>query len=291
MNKLTGIVLRAQLNEDELEQVKVLEQTCSAHDQLMMKLNWNTLRNRTGDEVNDFLMYQDGRIVGFLGLYSFGSAEVEVSGLIHPDFRHQGLFRTLLDRAIVECKNRKFTRMLLISPGNSVSGKAFVLDTGAEYSFTEHYMERKSQDAPVISADVRTRLRLAVPEDVDVMTKLNQTGFSMSYEDASEWTQHSLSSIDDINLIAEVDGIPISKLGIMIKDENAFIFGFCVAPEYQGQGHGRNILKQAILYGIEELQKPNSALEVAVTNEGALNLYLSCGFVQVSSYDYYLINL
>jgi ribosomal protein S18 acetylase RimI-like enzyme len=291
LDKFTGIVARAQLNEAELMQVTELEQTCTAHDQLLMKLNWNTLQNRTGDEMNDFLMYQDGRIVGFLGLYSFGSAEVEVSGLIHPDYRRKGLFRSLLDLAIVECKRRKFARMLLISPGTSVSGKAFVVNAGAEYSFSEHYMERKNQDAPIISTEVRTRLRLAVQEDAEIITKLNQSGFSMSYEDAEEWTKHSLSSSDDINLIAEVDGAPISKLGITIKDDNAFIFGFCVAPEHQGQGHGRNILKQAILYGINELHKSNSALEVAVSNEGALSLYLSCGFVQVSSYDYYLINL
>ncbi|TCZ77503.1 GNAT family N-acetyltransferase [Paenibacillus albiflavus] len=290
MEKLNGIVASKQLNPNELEQVRLLSQACLAHDGLRMKLNWNTLSERNSDETNDFLMYQDGQIVGFLGLYSFGSAEVEVSGLIHPDYRRRGLFRSLLDRAIVESRNRKFSRMLLISPGSSESGKAFVQQANASYSFSEYYMERHNQAAPVIS-EARTRLRTATIDDAEILHKLNQSGFSMSYEESVEWVTGSLNSSDDINLIAELDGVPIAKLGVMLQPNQIFIFGFCVASEYQGKGHGRNILKQTIAYGIEELGQYNSALEVSVSNEGALGLYLSCGFQTVSSYDYFLIQL
>jgi len=287
---LNGIIASKQLNPDELEQVRAVEQACHAHDGLRMKLNWNTLSNRNSEETNDFLVYQDGRIVGFLGLYSFGSAEVEVSGLIHPDYRRRGLFKNLFDHALKACENRKFARMLLICPGNSASGQAFVKQTGATYSFSEYYMERHNQGIPVIH-EARTRLRTATIDDAEILHTLNQSGFSMSYEDSVEWVTGSLNDKDDINLIAELDGVPIGKLGVMRQPNQIFIFGFCVAPEYQGKGHGRNILKQTITYGIEELGQSNSALEVSVSNEGALGLYLSCGYQTVSSYDYSLIQL
>lgn len=291
MNQINGIVARNQLSKDELDQIKALEQACTTADPMMIKLNWNTLGSRTGTEVNDFLMYKDGKLVGFLGLYSFGSVEIETSGMIHPDYRRSGLFTELLTCALIESKNRQYKKMLLIAPGSSNSGKAFVVEANSEYSFSEYYMERNDSSAPVTAEGTRVSLRQATEADASLLVQLNQDGFSMTYEDAEEWVKHSLSSDDDINLIAELDGVPIGKLGIMVQEKNAFIFGFCVATEYQGQGHGRNILNQAIIYGQNVLHKPYSALEVSVSNEGALNLYLSCGFMKVSSNDYYSIIL
>lgn len=265
-------------------------QVCKAHDEVTLKLNWSMLRERPGNVVNDFVCMMDGKIVGFLGLYSFGTVEVEVSGMVHPDYRRQGIFTKLLEMAMQESIQRKYSKVLLICPGNSDTGKAFVDSTSGEYSFSEHYMERNDAEEVLIPRSVQTTLRLArLPEDRETVIELNMEAFDMSYEDAAEYVDRSLESKQDKTFIAELAGQPIAKIGIMEKEQSIFIFGFGVNKVWRGQGHGRNILKQTIAYGQQELGKPFAALEVAVTNLGALGLYESCGFVHVRSIDYYAI--
>ncbi|MCR8642352.1 GNAT family N-acetyltransferase [Paenibacillus sp. N1-5-1-14] len=283
---------RTQLTTEELNQVEALMKICQTHDKVTMKLNWSMLRERSGDVVNDFVYVDNGQIIGFLGLYSFGTVEIEVSGMVHPDYRRQGIFTKLLKMAMEESIKRKYSKVLLICPGNSESAKAFIGSTTGKYEFSEHYMERNSNDAGevVVPSTVETSIRLArYPEDRDVLIQSNMEAFEMTHDDAAEYVDQCAKSKDDLTFIADLDGVPISKIGVMVRKDSIFIFGFGVSKSMRGQGHGRNILNQTIAYGQQQLGKPNAALEVAVTNSGALGLYESCGFVHMRSIDYYAI--
>jgi len=66
----------------------------------------------------------------------------------------------------------------------------------------------------------------------------------------------------------------------------AGIYGFAVVPRYQGRGIGRQVLatlaRQLKAEGVADI-----GLEVSVTNDAALRLYLSCGFDVMGTEDYY----
>ncbi|WP_134684168.1 GNAT family N-acetyltransferase [Brevibacillus migulae] len=285
---LQGLHKRNVLTPGELEQIQRLEQTCTAHDGFALKLNWSMLRSRQGDAPQDYLYYKDGELIAFLGLYSFGSEEVEVSGMVHPAYRRQGIFRGMLEEAIADSRSRKFGRLLLIVTGQSSTGKAFAEAFGADYTFSEYYMERVHP--PSQQLDLPIQLRSAAFTDLELLAQWNADGFSMPIEDAREYARKTLEN-QETTYVAESDGQPVGKISVRLDEKQAFYYGFVVAKELRGRGYGRAILLKTMEHTEQELHKSHHSLEVAAKNESALHLYRSCGFESVRSIEYYLISL
>ncbi len=60
---------------------------------------------------------------------------MKVNGMVHPDYRRKGLFTKLFERVVEECQKRNFTKLLLLSDGNSISGTGFIKAVQGEYDF------------------------------------------------------------------------------------------------------------------------------------------------------------
>ena len=86
--------------------------------------------------------------------------------------------------------------------------------------------------------------------------------------------------------IAMVDDLIVGKIQVTLGADEIYLSGFCLWPDYRGQGYGRSILTQIVNQLNRERRQP-IALEVACANRQALNLYQSCGFQEVTAYDYY----
>lgn len=68
---------------------------------------------------------------------------------------------------------------------------------------------------------------------------------------------------------------------IMIVEKGyAHIMNMCVHPEYMGRGNGRRLLEH-LLDQARQAPVRIVTLEVRSSNEVALNLYRSCGFVRI----------
>lgn len=280
-----GLVRKQRLTKEELEQIDQLAGLCNQLENIQLKLNRDMLRNRPENETNDFLYYQDDQLVGFLGIYSFRSTEAEVSGMIHPDYRQQGIFRTLIQEAVQECRQRKVPKIIFIVHNRSESGKRLMKALDVPYSFSEYWMEYQPESQG-IAVSKEITLHKATVADVETLVQLNVSGFSMTEEDSRGYVTSAMNSQTDDTYIASLNGEPIAKISIQLEGGNGFIFGFCVAPEFRGRGYGRQILQQTIDRLL--LQKPSRiALEVAVENMNALTLYESCGFQQTGANDYY----
>jgi GNAT superfamily N-acetyltransferase len=136
-NQKQGLVKKQGLTQTELVEIKLLAETCNAHGGLDLKLNWELLDAREPEQMNDFLYYQDGMLVGFLPLFVFHSPEVEISGMVHPDYRRRGIFTALYQEARVECQHRGFSTILLIVEQVSAAGQAFARSLNADYDFSD----------------------------------------------------------------------------------------------------------------------------------------------------------
>ncbi|OPA79430.1 GNAT family N-acetyltransferase [Paenibacillus selenitireducens] len=282
------------LSEQELQDIRELADICNLLDGIQLKLNWVSLQTRSGEETNDFLIYNDaGDLIGYLGMYVFRSSEAEISGMVHPRYRRQGLFRKLVDAALTECRQREFPKVLFICHHASASGKAFLIEAGTTYTMSEHWMRCEWADVTNVerSAALAMEIRAADVEDTEVLVSLNQDGFDMTEEDSREYVERCFGSPLEYTFIAELEGQPIGKLGVTYEDGAAFIYGFCVQPTLRGKGYGRAILRGLI----EQLNRERSIsrfeLEVAVKNERALGIYESCGFRVVSANDYYVLTV
>jgi hypothetical protein len=70
----------AGLTSEALQTIAELERQVVAADGGRLKLEWENLRACVGDRVEDLLWWEDGRLLGFLGIYTFG-ASPELAGM------------------------------------------------------------------------------------------------------------------------------------------------------------------------------------------------------------------
>ncbi|HEU4962689.1 MAG TPA: GNAT family N-acetyltransferase [Bacilli bacterium] len=284
-----GLVRKQGLSETDLQAIFELEAICNTHDNLKLKLNPDLLKIRPTTETNDFLYYQDGKLVGFLPLFCFNRQEAEFSGMVHPDYRRQGIFTALAQAAREEIRSRQVPKILYIVPNSSASGKAWMQASGFAYEFSEFWM--KMQEVKPCAAIHELTMRLAEERDEDILTRALTVCFNLP-EDAMRKSVTDRREPGRARYAIELAGDVIGTIGVHYDDESstAFLYGFCILPDFQGQGYGRQAMMwsihKALADGMQHVE-----LEVATENDNALNLYRSCGFDVISGNDYYAEHL
>ena len=284
------------LRPADLPSLNALCKTCNQEENLDIKLNWDMLHDRPPAEINDFLCYHGSQLIGSAHLYSMLPTEAELSGMVHPAFRRQGVFRRLAQRAIEECRERGIPQLLLIVDQNALSGKGFAQSTGAPYSFSEYKMELNRKKEAAISPPSTANnieLVLATGDDVGAMARIDLAAFShkqLQLQDCVHFLQERMSDPHYENYIIKTSGQSVGKIHLSFQDDASFIYGFAIHPEHQGRGYGRSALRRAVSHMLNKSRQPVQ-LEVACNNENALSLYHRCGFEKTSAYDYYRLSV
>lgn len=255
--------------------IRELEIQCCSCDQIMLKLELDfkladAAQKVPGDpstDSNEFLWYDDGRLIGYIGICSFGGMidPPELTGMVHPDHRRQGIFTYLLGLALEGCKRRKIETVLLLCDRNSSSGRALLDRIGAVYSYSEYEMrlEDGTHENP---AEQRHDISIRRTSNAEEEEKLGMTIWS-----------------------AEKDGVIIGKVHLQLINGVGGIYALSVLPENRGKGYGRPILRKAI-ETLREAEAQEIILQVNTDNWIAHNLYESCGFVETSVMDYFTLD-
>ena len=272
----------AGLTSVALQAIAELERQVVEADGGRLKLEWNNLRGRSGDRVEDLLWWDGERLLGFLGIYGFGETP-ELAGMVAPESRRRGIGSALLDAAAPLCRERSDRQPLLVVPRQSIAGTRLALCRGGTLDHSEHHLVLSGEPTsgphePEIS------LRPATAADVPVIVSLLERGFG-------SWGPDDLGARLERTVLIELRGAVVGTLFSERDDEGeAGIFGFVVEPSLQGRGIGRAALRQAC----EQLRADGArriGLDVDVTNDRALGLYTSVGFTPVTTEDYYALPL
>lgn len=301
-----GLYSKQGLTPTELAEIEQLAQLCNTGDGLDLKLNWETLRQRSKSETNDFLYYEQNTLIGFLGLYAFNSREAEVSGMVHPAYRRKGIFTELLSAAREETRRRHIPTLLLIVEHASTSGQAFVGRLATTYDHSEYKMVLEQFRQPA-GFDERLLFREARIDDLLALKHITAEAFGMADDEVDWYSVHALENSARRYYLATLTNVVmlqlkeayteapngstevvIGKLDVSLEGQSAFIYGFAVLPEYRGRGYGWQILARTIQELLAQ-GRERIALEVATENRNALSLYQSCGFKETGSYDYYAL--
>ena len=96
------------------------------------------LNARTSLDVEDILWWDGDWLLGFLGLYAFGSPTLELAGMVDPAARRCGVATALLDAALPLCRDRAYRQVLLVTSRASSAGRSFALSRGAVLEHSEH---------------------------------------------------------------------------------------------------------------------------------------------------------
>jgi ribosomal protein S18 acetylase RimI-like enzyme len=272
----------AGLTPGALQAVAELERQVVQADGGRLKLEWDNLRSRSGDRVEDLLWWGGERLLGFLGIYTFGESP-ELAGMVAPDARGRGIGSALLDVAVPLCRERGDRPPLLVVPRQSVEGQRLALRRGGTLDHSEHHLVLLDQpkagpQEPEIS------LRPATGPDVPLVVSLLERGFGWSGPD-------DLGDRLKRTALVELRGAVVGTLFLeRDDDEEASIFGFVIEPSLQGHGIGRAALRRAC----EQLRADGArriSLDVDVANDRALGLYTSIGFTPVTTEDYFALPL
>lgn len=279
METREGMVLSTGLCAEQRADIEALEAACNKAAPLCMKLNWDMLESRPADEVNDLLYYREGRLAGYLGLYSFGHhpSQVEATGMVHPGCRRQGVFTRLYEQGARLSRERGADKLLLVAEERSQPGGAFARRRGLCLEGAEYRMNCQSffPRNPTLSGLL---VRPAVRKDVPALSELDRIAFGNG----------DFAFGDDLSniCVAELDGCVVEKIGMNHERELAYVFGVVVRPEHRGHGYGRAMLQHVLTEHFARKSAP-AILEVDAQNTVAQGLYHSCGFENVTCYQYY----
>lgn len=299
MDSHHSISMKLELNKEEYENIKNLELVCYNEQKTDLKLeldfkmrrNKNTIKNKF---MVEFLYYDNDVLVGYLGLCNFGGSTVEVSGMVHPKFRRNGVFKKLYLIAKDEWEKICPLEVLVLCDHTSISGSAFINFIGGEYVSSEYKMCLNKKDLEPENANF-INLRLATNEDAAEIDRQScmYFGVPQKSDDKEEAAgiEKPLVHVDDnfIGYMAELNGEIIGKIHISINDNKGFIYGFGVLKDFRGRGYGRGILSSTLGLLIKK-SVDSIFLEVATENKSALSLYESCGFKEISVMDYYVVS-
>lgn len=290
-----GLFAKHFLTVREMAELEQLAALCNAREHLRMRLDYNMLNLPALPTDDLFLFYRRDILLGSLLLDRYHSDTKEVTGMVHPDFRRQGIFHALLAAAGQECQSRGINRLLFVCETTSSSGQGFLQHLSALREFAEHRMVLQSFQ-PRFQYDDRLLFRQALRDDLEDLAVILAADFADSKEKAR---QHLLRAFERPNqrfYIATYGGEdvgcaePVGTLRVEETPDEQGIYGFFVRPEYRGRGHGRQILEETIAT-LRERDSKLIMLEVDTNNFTALNLYRSLGFIVERTYEYYGLSL
>lgn len=302
MNKTINdpwIKLSGCLRQEDYDLIHLLQLHCSKEDQITLKLELDYKLSDAANgadkvnihNINEFMYFSGAQLVGYLGVSAFGgtSAPLEITGMVHPNYRRQRIFSKLFELALAECRRRNTGSVLLLCDRNSASGQMFLEKAGAAYSVSEFEMYLHDETAEVNKRQqCDISFRKAANADAFEIARQNAIYFGGRFDEENE----NIPLPEDEEkrgmtiYLAKKDDQLVGKVHLQLTNGIGGIYGLGVLPEHRGKGFGRAILLEAV----EKLKAANATgimLQVAAENAAALNLYKSCGFRETSIMDYF----
>jgi ribosomal protein S18 acetylase RimI-like enzyme len=294
------IKLKENINKEDYKLISKLQQECIDKVALKLELDYKLASSNESSKItnntNEFMYFDGEKLIGYIGIGSFGgfNTPIEVNGMVHPDYRKQGVFKKLSELVIDEWKRRNSNNMFLLSDRTSKEGQEFIKNLGATYNHTEYEMYFR-QEGPSESSKGLSNLtfRKAKNEDAYELAKQDAIYFGEEVPEENDKEKMILPEEEEKKgirtYLAEKDNEIIGKVRLELTDKGG-IYGLGVLPEHRRKGYAREMLKFAVNTLIEDGAK-EVMLQVDSENPNALNLYKSCGFIETSVMDYYEMKL
>lgn len=276
------------LNDHQLLDAKALIATCQNNDGTFRDPYLSNMLNFDPNMPAFFLYYEKGELVGLLTVYA-DDPDVDVTILVHPNHRRQGIARALY---------RSFEKETASYPIESVTFQT-------ERVFLEKHPEFASNWGLVEDEETETWLgKDRRPYPLETVSNLEVVLADRSYQDQISQLkfqvfseEHESREVVD-RYVAEALKDPESRLYILLKDGQVigtctvdlssntnYFYGLAIAELERGKGYGSYLAKSLVNQLIGQNDK---AFQIAVedSNVGAKRLYEKIGFVKQTQVVY-----
>ena len=299
------IKLKETINDDDYNRISCLQDLCAGQDGIALKLELDYKRNVSQcstnpgiRDSNEFMFFDGETLIGYLGICQFAGGETfEVNGMVHPDYRRQGVFTKLFYLVKEEWKRRNGGTMYLLCDRKAEPGLSFIKKTGASFRHAEYEMFLR-QEAEYSNNEDLKRIVFRKALNLDAMEIARQNHIYFNDELPEENMVDNSGTSENLILpeeeekkgisiyLVEIEEKVIGKVHLQLISGTGGIYGLGILPEYRGKGYGRALLLKAVEI-LKEQKAAQIMLQVAAENETALRLYKSGGFKETSTMHYY----
>ena len=286
-----GFIARCGMDEAGVREIQELALICAQADGVDIKFNYGMIQNRKPEVLSDFCWYRQGKLIGYVPLDQFGS-KGEITGAVHPEHRRQHIFSHLYAEAVAQSHRLECRDLLLVSYRGSSSGTETVKTLGVKYFESEYCMRASLAELRKVDGiEVEIReVHLHQEEEILSLSRMLSINFPAASWGSREDLIKELNDPDKRYWLAYRRGEVIGHIGISSGgDRESYIRGVGIVPEWRRQGLGRQMLGALLDLLVADGASDMFELDVATENEGALNIYIACGFRQSNVYDYYRV--
>ena len=282
------IIARNKLSPKELSEAKVLINCCQKYDGTYREPYLSNMLNFDPNMPAFFLYYEKGELVGLLTVYA-DDQDVEVTILVHPDHRRQGIARALY---------RSFEKETASYPIESVTFQTERVFLERHPDFVNNWGLVEDEETETWLGKDRRPYPLATVSNLDVLLadrsyqdQISQLKFQVFSE------EHESREVVD-RYVAEALKDPESRLYILLKNGQVigtctvdlssntnYLYGLVILELERGKGYGSYFVKSLVNQLIEQNDR-EFQIAVEDSNVGAKRLYEKIGFVKQTQVVY-----
>ena len=282
------IQARNKLSQEELSEAKKLIDCCQAYDGTYRDPYLSNMLNFDPNMPAFFLYYEKGELVGLLTVYA-DDQDVEVTILVHPAHRRQGIARVLY---------RSFEKETASYPIESVTFQTervfldrhpdFVSNWGlVEDEDTETWLGKDRRPYPLEKLS-NLELLLADSSYQEQISQLKFQAFSEEHESreiVDRYVAEALKDPESRLYILLKDGQVIGTCTVDLSTNTNYFYGLAISESERGNGYGSYLAKSLVNQLIEQNDK-EFQIAVEDSNVGAKRLYEKIGFVKQTQVVY-----
>ena len=282
------IQARNKLSREELSEAKNLINCCQAYDGTYRDPYLSNMLNFDPTMPAFFLYYEKGELVGLLTVYA-DDQDVEVTILVHPAHRRQGIARALLtsfEKGTVAFSIRSVTfqteRIFLEHHPDFVNNWGLVEDEE-----TETWLGKDRRPYPLAKLS-NLEVLLADSSYQEQISQLKFQAFSEEHESrevVDRYVAEALKDPESHLYILLKDGQVIGTCTVDLSTNTNYFYGLAISEPERGKGYGSYLAKSLVNQLIEQ---NNKKFQIAVedSNVGAKRLYEKIGFVKQTQVVY-----
>lgn len=274
------------LDESLIASVTELEAVIQEHDQTYRDIYLDSRFNFDQSMPAFQFAWQEDVLVGFLSIYADNSEEAELSVIVHPEYRRQGIAKVLIENAKSIVQAYDIDNIVYISERRFIEETAYLQDAyQINWDETEYIMQADERlDKSFVEGQIS--VREAVMNDAHNIASFQSEAFDSSFKEAMTYAEGSIGDAEHaIYVFLNEDEKIVGSSSVNITDDYYYLFGLAVDTKYQGQGVGT----QGIYIMMKQLSKQSKRpfrLSVEKENEHAKYLYQKNGFEVISEVIY-----
>ena len=282
------IQARNKLSQEELSEAKKLINCCQNYDGTYRDPYLSNMLNFDPNMPAFFLYYEKGELVGLLTVYA-DDQDVEVTILVHPTHRRQGVARALFtsfERETASFPIRSVTfqteRVFLDRYPDFVSNWGLV-----EHEEIETWLGKDRRPYPLATVS-NLDVLLADRSYQDQISQLKFQAFSEEHESKDVVDRYVAKALKDPEsrlYILLKNGQVIGTCTVDLSTNTNYLYGLAIAELERGQGYGSYLAKFLVNKLIEQNDK-EFQIAVEDSNVGAKRLYEKIGFVKQTQVVY-----